>query len=78
MKDIIKFEYNKLGRNARVILRFLAEKGGKGTVRGIGLGRSSIEKGLNRLINDGYVKKEKRGVYSIIDPVLAKVLPSIA
>lgn len=77
IKGIVQSEYNKLGKNARTILKFLAKKGGKGTLRGIGLGRSSVEQGLEKLMDDGYVKKEERGVYSIIDPVLARILPIV-
>jgi len=72
--SIVRDEYNKLSKNAKKVIKFLAEKGGRGSLRGIPLGRSSINEGVRKLINDGYIRREERGVYSIIDPLIAKIL----
>jgi AAA+ ATPase superfamily predicted ATPase len=71
---LVEEELNKLGKNAREVLLFLAKRGGKGRLRGIELTRSSVNEGIKSLLRYGYVKREERGVYRIIDPVLAKVL----
>jgi hypothetical protein len=72
--SIVRDEYNKLSKNAKKVIKFLAEKGGRGSLRGIPLERSSINEGVRKLINDGYIRREERGVYSIIDPLIAKIL----
>lgn len=71
---IVREEYNKLSVNARKVIKFLAEKGGRGSLRGIQLGRSSVNEGIRKLINEGYIRREERGVYSIVDPLIAKIL----
>ncbi|BCS92219.1 hypothetical protein [Metallosphaera javensis (ex Sakai et al. 2022)] len=78
IKSIIDNEYKKLGKNAKEILKFLAKKGGKGNLRGINLGKSSINEGLKSLLNDGYIVREERGTYEIIDPIISKILPDIS
>ncbi|WP_252896982.1 AAA family ATPase [Metallosphaera hakonensis] len=72
--NIVREEYNKLSGNARKVIKFLAEKGGRGDLRGINLGKSSLNEGIRKLINDGYMKREERGIYSLTDPLMAKVL----
>ncbi|AWR95277.1 AAA family ATPase [Acidianus brierleyi] len=71
---IIKDEYNKLGKNARKILKFIANKGGEGNLRGIELSRSSINEGIKSLFNEGYIERKDRGVYRIIDPIMSKIV----
>jgi len=74
IKSAVLQEYNKLGKNARAVLKYLAENGGKGNLRGLQLNRSSLNEGIKSLINEGYIRREERGIYSIIDPLIAKVL----
>ena len=74
IKSAVLQEYNKLGKNARAVLKYLAEKGGKSSLRELQLSRSSLNEGIKSLINEGYIRREERGVYSIIDPLIAKVL----
>ncbi|QGA53666.1 ATP-binding protein [Sulfolobus sp. E5-1-F] len=76
VRGIVQEEYNKLGKNARIILKYLAEKGGKGDLKGLELGKASINEGLKSLLGSGYIVKEERGKYAIIDPVIVKVLKS--
>lgn len=77
VREIVESEYNKLGKNAKTILKFLAREGGRGSLKGIELSKSSIEDGLRRLMNDGYIKRDERGMYSIIDPVISKVVSTM-
>jgi AAA+ ATPase superfamily predicted ATPase len=72
--NLIKSDYDKLGRNAKKVIKFLAEKGGTGNLRGISLNRSSLNEGLKSLLGEGYIERIERGVYRITDPLLAKVL----
>lgn len=69
---LVEEEFNKLSKNARAVLLFLAKN--KGRLRGIELSRSSVNEGIKSLLRYGYVKREERGVYRIVDPVIAKVL----
>ncbi|QXJ28448.1 AAA family ATPase [Saccharolobus shibatae] len=77
VRRIVQEEYNKLGKNAKTILKFLAKEGGRGDLKGIELGKSSINEGLKSLLDDGYIIREERGVYAIIDPIIAKVLKKL-
>jgi len=74
IKSAVLQEYNKLGKNARAVLKFIAERGGKSSLRGLQLSRSSLNEGVKSLINEGYIRREERGVYSIVDPLIAKVI----
>lgn len=71
IRSIVMGEYNKLGKNAREVLRFLAKKG---DLRGIGLSKSSLSEGIKSLLDYGYIVRKERGVYSIVDPIVAKVI----
>lgn len=74
VRSIVEQEYNKLSKNAREIMKFLAMKGGRGNLRGINLKKSSKNEGLKSLISEGYLTREERGIYAITDPVISKVL----
>jgi|ECHnycMinimDraft_1075156.scaffolds.fasta_scaffold06903_1 AAA+ ATPase superfamily predicted ATPase len=71
---MVEGEYNKLGKNAKLVISFLARRGGMGNLRGVGLRKSSLMEGVNSLLREGYLTREGRGVYRIVDPVIAKVL----
>lgn len=77
IRNIVAEEYAKLGRNARKILRFLAERGGRSTLRGIELNRSGVNEGIKSLLGEGYVRREERGIYQVVDPIIAKILPKL-
>ncbi|MEM0173042.1 MAG: ATP-binding protein [Sulfolobaceae archaeon] len=59
--NLIKADYDKLGKNAKRVIKFLAEKGGVGSLRGIGLNRSSVNEGLKSLLGEGYIGKGREG-----------------
>ncbi len=74
---IIRDEYNKLGKNAKKIIKFIANKGGEGNLRGIELSRSSINEGIKSLFNEGYIERKDRGVYRIVDPIMSKIIATL-
>ncbi|BCU67024.1 ATPase [Sulfolobales archaeon HS-7] len=77
IRNIVLDEYRKFGKNARIILKFLASVGGEGKLRGIDISRSGVNEGIKSLLNDGYIERRERGVYKIVDPVISKLIPTI-
>ncbi|QXJ31218.1 AAA family ATPase [Saccharolobus shibatae] len=69
-------DLKKLSSTARAVLKSLAKLGGAGRPKDLGMDLLSVNRGLKQLINYGFVDKEERGIYRIIDPMLTKYLMS--
>ncbi|WP_338025414.1 ATP-binding protein [Acidianus ambivalens] len=70
----IEGDLNKLSPTARSVLRKLAKLGGTGSPKDLGENEWSVQRGLKQLIRYGYVEREERGVYKIIDPMVTHYL----
>jgi hypothetical protein len=70
----IEGDLNKLSPTARSVLRKLAKLGGTGSPRDLGENEWSVQRGLKQLIRYGYVEREERGIYKIIDPMVTHYL----
>jgi len=70
----IEGDLNKLSPNAKSIIRKLARLGGVGSPKDLGENEWSTQRGLKQLIRYGYVEREDRGIYKIIDPMVTHYL----
>jgi len=70
----IEGDLNKLSPTARSVLRKLAKLGGTGSPKDLGENEWSVQRGLKQLIRYGYVEREERGIYKIIDPMVTHYL----
>lgn len=70
--SLVLKEYQKLGKNAKAVLKQLAKT--DGSIRGIDLSKSSTTEGLRTLLQEGYIQRVERGKYTVVDPVILEVL----
>jgi AAA+ ATPase superfamily predicted ATPase len=70
----IEGDLNKLSPTARSVLRKLAKLGGTGSPKDLGENEWNVQRGLKQLIRYGYIEREERGIYKIIDPMVTHYL----
>ncbi|MEM0373298.1 MAG: ATP-binding protein [Ignisphaera sp.] len=68
--NAIEGDLRKLSSSARSVLRKLANLGGKGRPKDLGENIWAVNRALTQLMRYGYVEKEERGVYRILDPMI--------
>ncbi|BDB99680.1 AAA family ATPase [Saccharolobus caldissimus] len=72
--NAIEGDLRKLSPSARSVLRKLANLGGKGRPKDLGDNIWAVNRALTQLMRYGYVEKEERGVYRILDPMIVHYL----
>ncbi|MBB5253520.1 hypothetical protein [Sulfurisphaera ohwakuensis] len=70
MTNAIEGDLRKLSPSARSVLRKLASLGGKGRPKDLGDNIWTVNRALAQLMRYGYVEKEERGIYKILDPMI--------
>jgi hypothetical protein len=68
--NAIEGDLRKLSPSAKSVLRKLANLGGKGRPKDLGDNIWAVNRALTQLMRYGYVEKEERGVYRILDPMI--------
>ncbi|BDC17267.1 ATPase [Acidianus sp. HS-5] len=70
----IEGDLNKLSPTAKSVLRKLAKLGCKGSPKDLGDNEWSVQRGLKQLMRYGYVEREDKGIYKIVDPMVIHYL----
>ena len=70
----IRDSIRKLSPSAKSVLRKLATLGGKGRLKDLGDDVWTVNRGISQLTGYGYVEKEERGIYRIVDPIVVHYL----
>ena len=72
--NAIEGDVKKLSPSAKSVLRKLATLGGKGRLKDLGDDVWTVNRGISQLTRYGYVEKEERGIYRIVDPMVVHYL----
>jgi AAA+ ATPase superfamily predicted ATPase len=72
--NAIEGDIRKLSPSAKSVLRKLATLGGKGRLKDLGDDVWTVNRGISQLTRYGYVEKEERGIYRIVDPMVIHYL----
>jgi|ECHvirMinimDraft_2_1075157.scaffolds.fasta_scaffold03018_1 AAA+ ATPase superfamily predicted ATPase len=72
--NAIEGDIRKLSPSAKSVLRKLATLGGKGRLKDLGDDVWTVNRGISQLTRYGYVEKEERGIYRIVDPMVVHYL----
>jgi len=72
--NAIEGDVKKLSPSAKSVLRKLATLGGKGRLKDLGDDVWTVNRGISQLTRYGYVEKEERGIYRIVDPMVIHYL----
>lgn len=74
VRTAVEGDLRKLSPSARKVLKDLARLGGKGRPKDIEGDVWGVVRALNQLIRYGYVEREERGIYRIVDPMIVHYL----
>ncbi|AWS00483.1 ATP-binding protein [Metallosphaera hakonensis JCM 8857 = DSM 7519] len=72
--NALEADLRKLSSSARSVLTRLANLGGEGSPKDLGDNTWVVNRALSQLMRYGYVEKEERGIYTILDPMIVHYL----